>query len=73
MQIHEVLKKTREALGKTQEEIAAGAVNMKRQELQRYEHGGGLPQTKLREISKLLHIDPEYAVGKASYPFRSEG
>jgi transcriptional regulator with XRE-family HTH domain len=71
MQIHEVLKKTREALGKTQEEIAA-AVNMKRQELQRYEHGGGLPQTKLREISKLLHIDPEYAVGKASYPFQSD-
>ena len=72
MQIYEVLKKTREALGKTQEEIAAApTVNIKRQALQRYEHGGGLPQTKLREISKLLHIDPEYSVGNASYPFRS--
>ena len=72
MQIYEVLKRTREALGKTQEEIAAApTVNIKRQALQRYEHGGGLPQAKLREISKLLHIDPEYSAGNASYPFRS--
>lgn len=70
MQIHDVVKKTRDALGKTQDDIA-GVVKIKRQALQRFEKGrGGLPPDTLRKIADLIHLDPDYVAGTSLYPFR---